>query len=70
MFDVLDMNMKLELLKKLTENIQNSFKTVPPEVNKEELLEKLAGAWSDVDDSLVDEIYESRTISDRIINLD
>lgn len=38
--------------------------------DKNILLESLCGAWSDVDDGIVDEIYNLRTSSDRKIDLD
>ena len=60
MFDLLDVEAKLELLVKLSENVKDSFKK--PTDDKEEILDTLSGTWSDVDDSIVDDIYESRTI--------
>lgn len=68
MFDLLDIEAKLELLTRLTDNINKSFKK--PKKNKEALLDALCGTWSDVDDSIIDDIYSSRTISDRQIDLD
>jgi len=47
MFELLTIEVKLELLSKLTENIKNSIKK--PEMNKEQLLDELCGAWSDME---------------------
>jgi len=69
MFDVLTLEVKLELLSKLTENIKSSFKK--PETNKKQLLEELCGAWKDIDEEkMIKDIYEGRTISDKVINFD
>lgn len=68
LFDVLDMEAKLELLARLSDNIKHSFHKKPRD--KQALLEGLAGAWEEVDDSLVEEIYAARTVSSREINLD
>ena len=38
---------------------------------KEKLLEELCGAWADIDEvELIKDIYESRTFSDKQIDLD
>ena len=38
---------------------------------KEKLLEELCGAWADIDEvELIKDIYESRTFSDKEIDLD
>ena len=68
MFESLDVEVKLELLSKLSESIKSSFKK--SNENKNDLLEELAGSWSDIDDGIVDEIYRSRTMSTREISLD
>lgn len=68
MFDLLDLEAKLELLARLSENVHHSFKK--PKRNKDDLLESISGSWSDVDDRIVDDIYNSRTISKREIDLD
>ena len=68
MFDLLNMEAKLELLARLSENVHRSFNK--PNKDKSELLESLSGSWSDVDENIVDEIYNSRTISDRNIDFD
>jgi len=36
---------------------------------KNDLLDKLGGAWKDSDDILVDDIYKSRSVSDKGISL-
>ncbi len=68
LFEPLNFNIKLDLLSKLTENVKKSYPT--PESEKRKLLNELYGAWSDVDDNIIDDIYSSRTISTREINLD
>jgi len=69
MFEALTIEVKLELLSKLTENIKSSFKQ--PETNKEQLLDELCGAWNDIDEEkMIKDIYESRTISNKVISLD
>lgn len=55
----------------IIELIGKDLKNVKPSVtNKQKILESLNGAWADMDDSIIEEIYSSRTISDREINLD
>ena len=67
LFELLTIEVKLELLSKLTENIKGSFKK--RETNKTQLLNELCGAWSDVDEeAMINVIYEGRTISDKTIN--
>lgn len=68
LFEPLNFNIKLELLSKITENVKKSYPT--PVNKKRKLLNELFGAWSDVDDSIIEDIYSSRTISTREINLD
>jgi hypothetical protein len=68
MFDLLDIEAKLELMARLSENINQTFRR--PEKNKNDLLESLSGSWTDVDDNIIDDIYASRTVSEREINLD
>lgn len=68
MFDLLDVETKLELLAKLTENINKSFKRQT--TDKYKLLDTLCGAWGDVDDGIVEDIYHARTTSDKAINFD
>lgn len=59
MFEALDLDIKLELLTRITENIKEGVKKKQA-VDKLALLEKLSGAWSDVSDNLTDEIYSTR----------
>ncbi len=68
MFELLDLETKLELLAKLTDNINRTFKK--PKRDKTELLDSLCGSWDDIDDAIIDEIYNSRTTSNREIELD
>ncbi len=68
MFDLLDIETKLELLARLSDNVNKTFRE--PKKNKSELLESISGSWSTIDDSIIDEIYSSRTISEREIDFD
>lgn len=69
LFEALTMELKLELLAKLTESIKQNYKK--PDSNKNSLLEQVYGAWSDVDDDkMIQSIYKNRTISDKTINFD
>ena len=68
LFEVLSLDIKLELLSRLTESIKKGI-----EQNKKsdkELINELSGSWKDVDDNIIDEIYSSRTVSSRTIDLD
>lgn len=60
---------KLEIMNRLTREIRAD---VPTKVNEntDDLVDRLYGAWKDVDQSVFDEIIESRTVSDRDIDLD
>lgn len=69
LFDSLSLELKIELLSRLTQSIKNSL---PPKEksNKEELLHELYGSWSEMEEDLTKMIYNSRTISNREISLD
>lgn len=58
MFDLLDIEAKLELMAKFSENISQTFKN--SRRDKAELLESLSGSWANMDDSIVDDIYNSK----------
>jgi hypothetical protein len=70
LFESLPIDTRLSLLTALTESLRSSF--TPPSANrKRELFNRLAGAWSDVDgDAMIEDIYASRTISDRDLSFD
>lgn len=70
LLEPLSIELKLELLTRLTESVKRSYQPVQPVVDKQKLLYDLAGSWSDIDDSVIDEIMKTRTISDQEINLD
>jgi len=57
------------LYKELHKNESSSSKR-NLEKNKEEILNELAGSWSDVDDSIIEDIYKNRTTSSKNIDLD
>ncbi len=67
MFDLLDIETKLELLVRLSDNVNRSFKRA--EKDKADLLDSISGSWSDVDDRIVEEIYTARTLSNREVDL-
>lgn len=66
--DRMDLDSKLALLAGLTESIRTSVRK--PESDKQKLLYELFGAWEDVDEGLVDEIYSLREIPDDDISFD
>ena len=63
----LSTEVKLEILSRLSESLKANFRA--PQNNKEQLLDKLFGAWSDMDDDLSEDIIGSRTSSSRDISL-
>ena len=69
LFELLSLESKIELLSKLTDSIKHE---VSPQSrpDKTGLLQELFGAWSDIDEDITDQIYSSRTISDKPINFD
>ena len=66
MFSSLDIESKIELMRRFSENISVTFNST--QNKKTELLDKLSGSWSNVDDKLIEDIYQSRTVSNREIN--
>jgi hypothetical protein len=67
LIDPLSVDLKLELLSKLSDSLKTDFKSNKTE--KEVLFEELYGAWSDMDDDLEKEILESRTVSEREVSV-
>lgn len=65
----LSMEVKLEILTRLATEVKQGLTRKKP-TKKEQLLQELFGAWKDVDDNLITEILQSRTVSRREINLD
>ncbi len=61
LIEPLAINLKLELLSRLSDSLKNNFVKQPED--KEELLEEFAGSWSDVEDDLLKDIYNSRSSS-------
>lgn len=59
---------KLEIIYRLTKELKADIHSVKE--RKKKLLNELFGAWKDVDEGLIDEILNSRTISDKNISLD
>lgn len=68
MFNFLEIESKIELLARLTDNVNKTFRK--SKKDKNELLESVSGAWATVNSDIVEEIYRSRTTSNREINLD
>lgn len=68
LIEPLPFEIKLALISKIFENLKTNIGR--PEVSKDELINELYGSWDDVDDSIIEDIYSRRTISEREINLD
>lgn len=68
MFEALTLELKLELLAKLAESLKKGINK--PEPDKKKLMEELFGAWKDVGDDMISNIYSARTISDKNISFD
>lgn len=70
LFESLPIDTRLSLMNALTDSLRSSL-TLTSSERKRELFVQLAGAWSDVDDeAMIEDIYSSRTISDRDFNFD
>jgi len=68
MFEGLSLELKLELLSKLTDSLKKGVNK--PKLDKKHLLNELYGAWKDTEEDMISTIYKSRTISDRNISFD
>lgn len=68
MIEPLEIEVKLELIARLTESIKHGFKKSDEE--KPKLLDELFGAWGDMDEELINDLYKSRSISDKEISFD
>lgn len=66
----LSIELKLELLSRLSENVRKSFTSDSEEDSREKRLEELFGAWSGTDENLAENIMQSRTTSDREISFE
>lgn len=64
----LSLESKLEILSKLTENLKLDFKS--KKSSKENLLDKLYGSWSDIDDKITKDIIDSRNNTNREISFE
>ena len=64
---MMSLELKIELLSKLTDSIKNEMKS-ESKPDKQALLKELYGAWADMDDDITEIIYSSRTTSDRAIS--
>ena len=70
LINTLSIENKLEILTKLSENLKLNFNPNKNNLDKGRLLDELCGAWSDIDENLVDDIINSRSISDKKISFD
>lgn len=70
LIEPLGYEMKLALVSKVIESLRGTFRKPEPEPDRKRLLNELYGSWSDVDEGIIDEIYETRTMSDKEIDLD
>lgn len=68
LLEPLSVEVKLELLSKLSESLKKHFRP-DDEQKKEAILDELTGSWSDVNFSAEDVVL-SRTIQKREVNLD
>lgn len=66
----LSIELKLELLSRLSENVRKGFTSDTEKDSREKKLEELFGAWRSTDDELAKNIIQSRTSSDREISFD
>lgn len=70
LFESLPVDTRLSLMAALTDSLRTSLNQ-GASARKRELFTQLAGAWSDVDDqAMIEDIYSSRTISDRDLNFE
>lgn len=65
LIEPLALETKIELISRILENLKSGI-TAKPASNKEELLESLYGAWSDIEDAMADDIINSRMLSQKI----
>ena len=68
LIEPLSFDLKLELISGITDSLKRS--TNKPTIDKKELFLELKGSWKDVSDSIEEEIYSSRTYSDKEIKFD
>ncbi len=64
----LSIESKLEVLSKLSESLKISIN--PKNSSKDRLLDELYGAWKDIDDDLIKDIFKNRSKSDKDISFD
>jgi len=67
MLHPLSVTNKLEIISKLTSELKNDLSTKENKVN---LLDELDGTWSGIGDEEINDIMNSRTSSERDINLE
>jgi hypothetical protein len=68
-FGALSIESRLDLLSKLSADLK-LVELDPKNNRKEQLLDELFGAWSDIDENLSNHIIDSRTVSDKDISFD
>lgn len=68
MLNKLDVESRLTILSALTDSIRTSLKQET--TDKRKLLFELYGAWDDLDESVIDDIYENRSIPEREVSFD
>jgi len=68
LIEPLPFEVKLELVSRIIEQLKSHSHT--SKVNKDQLLEELHGAWEDIDDSILEDIFMRRTTSEKEITLD
>lgn len=66
----LSFNTKLELMAEISENLrQNNLENNDNE-SKQDTLASLFGAWKDIEDNIIEDIYSARSNSSREISFD
>ncbi|KGE87119.1 MAG: hypothetical protein ACE362_15855 [Phaeodactylibacter xiamenensis] len=61
---------KLEIMNRLSSEIKSDIPPQSNDIEKSVLVDRLYGAWKDIDEDIFKSILESRTLSERDINLD
>lgn len=66
----LSLESKLEIMSRLSSEIKSDIPPQSNDIEKSVLVDRLYGAWKDIDEDIFKSILENRTLSERDINLD
>ena len=69
LLDRLDLESRLTILSALADSIKRSVE-IKETTDKSKLLYELYGSWANVDDSIIDDIYQNRSMPGREISFD